>query len=79
MSFSFDEIISTRKTRPHAGRHYLDIKCGNLMQHTIIHCETPYVSQSDWLMSGWSVRDITLRVLASFPGLQSQLTRWKAR
>ena len=46
MSFSFEEIISTRKTRSHAGGHYLDIKCGNLMQHAIIHCETPYVSHS---------------------------------
>ena len=44
MQFSFDEIVSTRKLRSQAGRQYLDIKCGNLMQQTIVRCETPYVS-----------------------------------
>ena len=44
MRFSFDEIVSTRKLRSQAGRQYLDIKCGNLMQQTVIRCETPYVS-----------------------------------
>ena len=43
-SVAYDEIVSTRKLRSHAGKQFLDIKCGNLMKHRVIRCETPFVS-----------------------------------
>lgn len=44
LSIDYNEIVSTRKLRSHTGKQFLDIKCGNLMKHRVIRCETPFVS-----------------------------------
>lgn len=44
VTYSFGEIVSTRKLRSNSGRQYLDLKCGNLMVVKVTRCETPYVS-----------------------------------
>ena len=46
LSIGYSEIVSTRKLRSHTGKQFLDIKCGNLMKHRVIRCETPFVSQT---------------------------------
>lgn len=39
-SYSFNEVISTRKVRSEDGALFLDLKCGNLMKRTIIRIQT---------------------------------------
>eukprot|EP00117_Sycon_ciliatum_P037453 scpid4622/ scgid28017/ Unconventional myosin-XV; Unconventional myosin-15 len=42
VTYTFGEIVSTRKLRSNSGRQYLDLKCGNLMVVKVTRCETPY-------------------------------------
>lgn len=40
LSFSFSEIISTRRYRTDKNAQFVDFKCGNLMNHKITRVET---------------------------------------
>jgi len=41
VSFSYDEVLSTRNLRTETGRLFLDLKCGNLMIQRVTRLETP--------------------------------------